>query len=287
MTRPIRLAIYGSRHQDEYIPSIEQFLVRLGELGWNAVMHSKLYHYLLHHIPMALKCVDRVTDTTDFTADYAVSLGGDGSFLRTAAWVAEKEIPILGVNTGHLGFLTSLPIASLPDVPELLSGDFDVVDHSLIEVVSPVVQGWPYALNEVTITKSETSSIMSVNSWLDGNPLADYRADGLIIATPTGSTAYNLSVGGPIVQPTAPVFVLSPIAAHSLSMRPLVVADSSCLRLRCDSRTPRFRLSIDGRATVLELDTEVNLRRAPFVVKAIQLPGHNFADTLRNKLSWG
>lgn len=284
----MKLAIYGSRRQEPYLQQIEAFLQRMAERGDEAIMHSKLYNYLLHLIPLALKCVKRVTDSPDFEADYAVSLGGDGSFLRTAAWVADKEIPILGVNTGHLGFLTSLGIDSLPCLPETLArGDFQIVRHSLVHVVEPQVQGWPFALNEVTITKSETSSIMSVITDLDDIPLADYRADGLIIATPTGSTAYNLSVGGPIVQPTAPVFILSPIAAHSLSMRPLVVDDSSRLTLRCESRTPRFRLSIDGRATVLDLDTRVVLRRAPFVIKSIQLPGHNFPDTLRNKLSWG
>ncbi len=283
----MKLAIYGSRHQEDYLSQIETFLNRLSERGDTAVMHSKLYNYLLHIMPLALKCVGRVVDNGDFNADFAVSLGGDGSFLRTASWVAGKEIPIVGVNTGHLGFLTSLGIDELPSLPEMIEGDYELVSHSLIEVVSPKVQGWPFALNEVTITKSETSSIMSVNVNLDDIPLANYRADGLIVATPTGSTAYNLSVGGPIVQPTAPVFVLSPIAAHSLSMRPLVIDDTSRLQMSCDSRTPRYRLSIDGRATVLELSTEVVLRRAQFVVKAVQLPGHNFADTLRNKLSWG
>lgn len=282
----MKLALYGSRHQDEYLPQIEHFLIRLSERGDTVVMHAKLYNYLLHLMPLALKCVERVTDGNDFTADFAVSLGGDGSFLRTAAWVADKEIPIVGVNTGHLGFLTSLGIEELPQLPEMLEGSFSVVDHSLLEVVSPKVQGWPYALNEVTVTKSETSSMISVDVKIDDIPLADYRADGLIIATPTGSTAYNLSVGGPIVQPTAPVFVLSPIAAHSLSMRPLVIDDTSHLHITCESRTPRFRLSIDGRATVHELSSEVKLRRAAFTIKAIQLPGHNFAITLRNKLSW-
>ncbi len=283
----MKLAIYGSRRQDAYLDQIETFLMGLERRGDTAVMHTKLYDYLLHIMPRALKCVCRVTDTPDFEADYAVSLGGDGSFLRTAAWVADKGIPVLGVNTGHLGFLTSMSIDELHGLPAVLeSGIFSIVEHSLLHVVSPKVDGWPYALNEVAITKSESSSIITVDADLDGNQLANYRADGLIIATPTGSTAYNLSVGGPIVQPTAPVFILSPIAAHSLSMRPLVVADSSQIDLRCDSRTPRFRLSIDGRCTVLPLDVRIELRRAPFTIKAIRLPGHNFAETLRDKLAW-
>lgn len=283
----MKLAIFGSRRQDAYLGQIEMFLNRLDARGDSVVMHGKLYNYLLHLMPRALRCVCRVTDGTDFEADYAVSLGGDGSFLRTAAWVADKEIPVLGVNTGHLGFLASMAIEDLPQLPDLLQQQrFTTVRHSLLQVVSPEVDGWPYALNEVTITKSESSSIITVDACVDGIDLARYRADGLIVATPTGSTAYNLSVGGPIVQPTAPVFILSPIAAHSLSMRPLVVTDSSELKFDCSGRSPRYRLSVDGRATVLEFGTPVVLRRAPFDTVAIQLEGHNFAATLRDKLDW-
>lgn len=284
----MRLAIYGSRRQDSYLPQIEGFMNELSRRGDTAVMHAKLYEYLLRLMPVALKCVERVTDGPDFTADYAVSIGGDGSFLRTAAWVADKEIPILGVNTGHLGFLASLGVDDLPQLPALLErGDFTLQSHSLIHIAEPALDVWPYALNEVTVGKAETSSIITVNVLLSDIHLANYRADGLIVCTPTGSTAYNLSVGGPIVQPTAPVFVISPIAAHSLSMRPLVIDDTSALTLHCDSRKPRYRLSIDGRSSVFDLSQPVKLCRAPFVVKSILLPGHNFADTLRNKLSWG
>ena len=282
------IAIYGSRRQEPYIQQIEAFLNCLAQRGDEAIMHSKLYNYLLHIIPRALACVKRVTDSPDFSADYAVSIGGDGSFLRTAAWVADKEIPVLGVNTGHLGFLASLGINDLPLLPGILdSGEFTIVPHSLIEVISPKVNGWPFALNEVTVSKSELSSIINVKAEINGIHLADYRADGLIIATPTGSTAYNLSVGGPIVEPTAPVFALSPIAAHSLSMRPLVVGDTVVIDLECESRSPKYRLSIDGRNYLLDLGEHIRLQRAAFVVKAIQLPGHNFPETLRNKLSWG
>ncbi len=284
----MRLAIYGSRRQEPYLENIEAFLCELGRRGDEAVMHAKLYQYLLHIMPRALGCVVRVTDSTDFTADTAVSIGGDGSFLRTSAWVADKEIPILGVNTGHLGFLASLGIDELPRLPEMLEhNDYTVEPHSLIEVVEPKIDGWPYALNEVNIAKSESASIIDVNVMLGDIHLANYRADGLIVATPTGSTAYNLSVGGPIVQPSAPVFVLSPIAAHSLSMRPVVVDDSAVLTMRCDSRSSRVRLNIDGRTVMLGRDERIVLHKAGFSTKAIMLPGHNFVRTLRDKLSWG
>lgn len=284
----MRLAIYGSKRQDGHLSDIENFLNELDRLGDTAVMHTKLYNYLLRLIPRALKCVDRVCDCCEFSADYAVSLGGDGSFLRTAAWVAEKEIPVVGVNSGHLGFLASLDIAQLGSLPDMLRrGAFAVAPLSLIEVVSPAVEGWRYALNEVTVTKSDRASIVEVNVWVDGVDLGSYRADGLIVSTPTGSTAYNLSVGGPIAAPDAPVFVLSPIAAHSLSMRPLVLSDTVTLDMRCNSRTSDYRIALDGRSQSCRLDEPVRLRRAPFVVKAIRLAGNNFPNTLRTKLAWG
>ena len=284
----MKLAVYGSRHQEEYIPEIAAFLMCLKDRGDSVVMHAKLYRYLLHAVPAALACVTRVTEESDFDADFAVSLGGDGTFLRTAAWVGDKELPVVGVNTGHLGFLASADVSDLNDLPRrLAAGDYLLDRRSLIEVSVPGYKGWPYAINEVTLTKSESSSMIHVHARIDGTELADYRADGLIVATPTGSTAYNLSVGGPIVQPEAPVFVLSPIAAHSLSMRPLVVADTSRLELSCEGRAPRYRLTLDGRASVLDLDTPVTLVKAPFSAVAVQMRGHSFAATLRNKLQWG
>lgn len=284
----MKIAVYGSRRQEPYIDRIEAFFLALAARGDEAVVHGKFYKYLSYLIPRALSCVRRVTDTPDFTADYAVSIGGDGSFLRTAAWVADKEIPVIGVNTGHLGFLASLPVDRLPELPEILAGGaLPVESRSLIAVDCEAVKGWPYALNEVAITKADGASIIDVNAYIDGESLADYRADGLLIATPTGSTAYNLSVGGPIVQPTAPVFVLSPVAAHSLSMRPLVVDDKSCLRFRCESRSEDFRIALDGRSYAVPLDQEVSLSLAPFVIKTVRLGEDNFAQTLRGKLAWG
>ena len=279
-------AIYGSKRQDAFLDRIADFLNVIDHRDDRILMHPKLYKYLSERIEMPRRVEEQTS--ADFNADIVISLGGDGSFLRAAAWVAHREIPILGVNTGHLGFLASCDIDGLKNLPDILeNGDFDVLCHSLVEVVEPRVEGWPYALNEVTVAKGEGASIVSVAAKLDGIDLANYRADGLIISTPTGSTAYNLSVGGPIVQPTAPVFVLSPIAAHSLSMRPFVIDDSSVLTLECESRFPNFRIAVDGRATDVPQGTRIVLAKARFVVKAVVLPGHNFARTLREKLAWG
>lgn len=283
----MRIAVYGSRRQEAYLAHIESFFSALAAAGDEAVVHSKLYNYLLHFMPAALKAVTRVTDTPDFTADYAVSLGGDGSFLRTAAWVGNKEIPILGVNTGHLGYLSPLHVERLGDVPAMLrTGAFDVEGRSVVAVDCDAVTGWPYALNEVAVGKGDGASIIDIDAYIDGHLLADYRADGLLISTPTGSTAYNLSVGGPIVQPTAPVLVLAPIAAHSLSLRPLVVADSTRLRLEARGRSANYRVALDGRSYVVDMDSPIMLSTAPFKVYVLLPQGSDFATTLRTKLAW-
>lgn len=284
----MKLAIYGSRRQDDYLDTLEAFLRRLKQDGIEAVMHAKLYQYLLHRIPESLAAVTRVTESCEFTADYAISLGGDGTFLRTAMWVANKQIPIIGVNTGHLGYLSAFNVENLTDLPDIIEAHtLQIRDCSLIEVEAPGLTTWPYALNEVAITKEETSSMINAHVKIDNIALAEYRADGLLVATPTGSTAYNLSVGGPIVQPKAPVRVISPVAAHSLSMRPLVVSDTSIISITTSSRALHYRLALDGRSTALPADTTVTLRQAPFVVRVAEPHNHNFADTLHEKLQWG
>lgn len=284
----MKIAVYGSRRQDGHLQEIEAFMKRLGELGFEVVMHPKLYKYLRAVMLPALGAVRRVTGDGDFNADAAVSIGGDGTFLRTAMWLEGKNVPIIGVNTGHLGYLTALGVDRLPEVPDLLlSGKLERENRGLIEVVSPELPTWPYALNEVTVSKDDSASMINTMATLDGNLLADYRADGLIVATATGSTAYNLSVGGPIIQPQTPVWVISPIAAHALTMRPLIVADRSTMVLCPDARAEHFRLTVDGRAVSLPVGTEVTLRRAPFDVTVLHLPGATFSETLRNKLHWG
>lgn len=284
----MRIAVYGSRRQDNYLPEIEAFMKRLAQMDVELVMHPKLYKYLQAVMLPALAAVRRVTDSSDFIADAAVSIGGDGTFLRTAMWVSRSDIPILGVNTGHLGYMTALSVDRLSEVPELImSGTLSYERRGLIEVVSPEIKTWPFALNEVTISKDDSASIIDAMTYLDGIHLADYCADGLIIATPTGSTAYNLSVGGPVIQPQTRVWVISPIAAHTLTMRPLVISDSSSLSILPQARAEHFRLTLDGRSVSLPVGTEIHLRRADFDVKVLHLPGSSFIETLRNKLHWG
>ena len=237
---------------------------------------------------------DDVFEADEFSADAAISIGGDGTFLRTARWVGPKEIPIIGFNTGHLGFLAEESLADAPaTVDNLLAGNFFIESRSLLEVkasgenLRQSISGWAYALNEVAILRHDSASMITVHTFLDDIEVASYQGDGLIISTPTGSTAYNLSVGGPIIQPTAPCWALSPVAPHALTMRPLVVSDSHVITTRVDSRADTYRVNLDGRQLVLPIDVSLHIRRAPFAIKVIHMDGHTFVDTLSSKLLWG
>ncbi len=286
----MRIAIYGSRRQQEAAPTVARFLETLHSKGVETVMHRKLYRHLLEVIPESLTNVGTVTETTRFTADMAVSLGGDGTFLRTAMWVADKQIPIVGVNTGHLGYLTSLTIDQLPALLDMVACDrFRIERRSLIHLDAPFLgeHFYPYALNEFALTREDTASMISARVSVDGVDLGDYRADGILVCTSTGSTAYNLSVGGPIVQPTVDVHVIAPVAAHSLAMRPLVVDGSAEIAIVPSGRGNRVRLALDGRSADVDMGTRICLSKAPFKVLVMQLADHTFADALRQKLHWG
>jgi NAD+ kinase len=286
----MRIAIYGNSYQEEHLAEILRFFDVLSQRNVFVEVEETFYNYLCRVLPTRPN-VNAVIKGNDFKAGIAISIGGDGTFLHTAQWVGDKEIPILGINTGHLGYLAATHMSDIDRwLERLLTGDYGVESRTLIAVESdsPLPDGvWPYALNEVAVLKQDTSSMIEMTAHINGSLLANYLADGLIVSTPTGSTGYNLSVGGPILEPSSPVWAVSPIAAHSLTMRPLVVCDDSVLSITTRSRSNAYRLSLDGRFMSLAADSTVTLRRAPFTTRVITRPGHHFTDTLRDKLMWG
>lgn len=220
----------------------------------------------------------------------AISLGGDGTFLRTARWVGDTSIPIVGVNTGHLGYLAAYNIEDIGlMVEDLFNGDYEIECRTLLQVDddNDTFTNYPYALNEVAVIKIEDASMINCNVSINGASPTLYQADGLIISTPTGSTGYNLSVGGPIIEPTASALVISPIAAHSLTMRPLVISDANRITVTTTCRAHTFLVSIDGRSHRLQAGGTIAVKKAPFNTMVIQRHGHTFTDTLHNKLMWG
>lgn len=285
----MKIAVYGSKRQQDALPYIKSFLDDCVNRGVEVTMHLKLYKYLRETLGEAVKGLAQVSDAATISgADLAVSLGGDGTFLRTASWVGASETPIVGVNTGHLGFLTALTASELPRLlNDLARDEFRIESRSMLELLDCEDNVCPYALNEICVAKVDTASMIEATVETDGNMLGVYRADGLILCTATGSTAYNLSVGGPIVQPTVDVFVLSPVAAHSLGMRPLVIDGNSDITILTGGRAPHVRVSLDGRSILVETGSRLHIRKAPFKVRMLVRANHTFADSLHSKLHWG
>ena len=282
------LALYGKSRQDDNLTGIIRFMAEARSMGFGLLCHEKFAAYL-----------SRFGENPDFIppifsgipdADVAISFGGDGTFLRTARRLEHTEIPIAGVNTGHLGYLAHF---SLDDISLLLDGilnsSLKIQPRRLIQVSGKDIPDdfLCCALNEIAVQKDDSASMINVNVELDGFFLADYRADGLIVATATGSTAYNLSVGGPILQPELDCMVLAPVAPHSLTLRPIVVAGSSVLRLAMSSRTGSYRLSVDGYSVTMKEDSILILKAAPYIVNLLSPNDDTFAASLREKLLWG
>ncbi len=282
------LALYGKSRQDQNLTGIMNFMAEARYKGFGLLCHEKFAAYL-----------SRFGENPDFIppifsgipdANVAISFGGDGTFLRTARRLEDTEIPIAGINTGNLGYLAHF---SLDETSLLLDGiknnSLKIQPRKLIEVSG---KGIPAdflccALNEIAVQKDASASMINVNVELDGFFLADYRADGLIISTATGSTAYNLSVGGPILQPELDCMVLAPVAPHSLTLRPIVIAGSSVLRLTMSSRTGSYRLSVDGYSVTMKEGSTLLLKAAPYVVNLLSPQDDTFAASLREKLLYG
>lgn len=286
----MRIAIYGNKYQDKFFGPLERLFDALaGRNAWVAIDRS-FFDYLSLHTTVTPKVNEIIDPGSDFNAAIALSIGGDGTFLRTAEKVARRGIPILGINTGHLGYLADASVENIDEVVDsIFRGNYKIEERTVLHASTdaPVEIDNPFALNEIAITRQSTALMMCMHTWVNGCDLTTYKGDGLIISTPTGSTAYNLSVGGPILEPTSNNIVLSPISAHSLTMRPLVLRDDCVIRITTNSRAPQFQVSIDGRQFTLPVGSSITVSKADFKVKVIQHTGHNFAQTLRNKLMWG
>lgn len=281
------VAINGNRHQENHLDQIEHLVDSFLRRDDTVVMSDRFLSYLEDKIGLRFSLgIHHIRLTEPPEADLAIAIGGDGAFLKTAAWVGASGVPVAGINTGHLGFLAAFSFDRPHQIFEnLLTGDYLVEPRSVIEIDTPT--GVYYALNEVAITRGEHASMVTVETEINSHHSLTYKGDGLIIATPTGSTAYNLSVGGPILDPSLGAWVLSPIAAHSLSVRPLVISDSSNLRLRVSLRAASYNLAVDGKSLSLPSESVLTIRRAPYPVNVVSLASHPFTDTLRSKLGLG
>jgi NAD+ kinase len=225
-----------------------------------------------------------------FEANFIFSLGGDGTLLETVTHVGAREIPIVGINTGRLGFLATIsPPQVKTAIHHLFQGYYTFDDRSMISVESDedVFEGLNFGLNEFTITKRDTSSMIVVHTYIDGEYLNSYWADGLIVATPTGSTGYSLSCGGPVVLPQSSNFIIAPVSPHNLNVRPLVVSDDSVISFEIEGRSKNYLVSLDSRSKVVEQTIQIAVKKEQFKARLVKMNGDNFLTTLRNKLNWG
>ncbi|MGY0393472.1 NAD kinase [Bizionia sp. KMM 8389] len=233
-----------------------------------------------------------VTDELDSSFDLLISIGGDGTILRAITYVHNLNIPVIGVNTGRLGFLATIQNQLIiPALDAIFKGAYKISERHLLTIdttpKSPDFETLNFALNEIAISRKNTTSMITVETRLNDEYLTSYWSDGLIVSTPTGSTGYSLSCGGPVITPDTNSFVITPIAPHNLSARPLVITDSTEIKLKVNGREDNFLVSLDSRIATLSNDTTITIKKAPFTIKMIELLEESFLDTLRKKLLWG
>lgn len=283
-------AVYGKTFPSDGTRQVAAVVCGLRALGVEMAIEKEFAEFLASEgNANAVDGLERF-DVCPVEAAIALSIGGDGTILRTAARLGKRQIPILGINTGRLGFLADITPDQMAQALTLLAkGDYTVSTRSLVEVVveNEELGVYPFALNEVAVLKHDNSSLIEVETHVDGELLTNYLADGLIVSTPTGSTGYSLSVGGPILSPDSPTFCLAPVAPHSLTMRPVILSDAVNIRLNVHSRSGRFLLAIDGRSVSLHEGCTIRLRKADYCVSVIKTAGNDFFHTLRGKMMWG
>ncbi len=246
---------------------------------------ERMVSYLEAHDSTAVIEPEDLSDT-----DYIISLGGDGTFLKAAGRVGKRQIPIIGVNMGRLGFLADvLPSEIEQTLEKVFNHDYYIENHTVIQLFSDgqPLQNNPFALNDIAVLKRDSASMISIRTYVNGDFLVNYQADGLIVATPTGSTAYSLSNGGPIIVPQSGSLCITPVAPHSLNIRPIVINDTSEIVLEVESRSHNFLAAIDGRSEKMAEGTRLTIRKAPYVVKIVKQKNQRYFSTLHEKLMWG
>lgn len=284
-----RFAIFGNTYQQKKSTSVEHILESLLAKGADVYIDFDYFTFLTMGRGLNIRAT-RVFRGDDFDADFVISLGGDGTFLKAASRVGGKEIPIIGVNLGRLGFLADVsPNEFDVCLDALFCGNYGVAVREVISVdTGGTKMDLPgCALNDVAILKRDIASMITIHTSINGEYLTTYQADGLVVSTPTGSTAYSLSNGGPIIVPGTNVFVMTAVAPHSLNLRPIVIPDSSVVTFEVESRSHNFLVAVDGRSDKCSEGTVITLRRASYSVKMVKVEGNDYYDTLREKMMWG
>ena len=286
------IAIFGINIDSAFSSDLYRLFDLLKERKIQYYMYRPFYEFVKANCRVQPEVKGLFNEGNDLTDEvrFLFSIGGDGTFLQSVLTLKNRTIPAIGLNLGRLGFLSDIAREDLDKaIDDILEGRFEIEERSVLQLdeSKQLFGDFNYALNEIAITKLDTSSMISVHTYLNEEYLNTYWADGLIISTPTGSTAYSLSVGGPILTPDSQSLIITPIAPHNLTVRPIVVPDNISLRLQVEGRGHQFLTSLDSRSQAIDFPGELHIRKADFHVRTLKLPGHSFFSTLRNKLMWG
>jgi NAD+ kinase len=288
----MKIAVYGKSFSDSVAVNIQQLITKLELAKCEVIIYQPFLEFLRRKIRVNrdIASFESYEDILKSKTELFLSIGGDGTFLNTIVFVRDSGIPVLGVNTGRLGFLASISKDDIfQAIDDVVAKKYITEKRSLIrlETRNNLFGDTNFALNEFTVLKKDTSSMITINMFLNDQYLNSYWADGLIIATPTGSTAYSLSCGGPIITPEAENFVITPIASHNLTVRPIVIPDSYEIKLKVDGRGENYLVSLDSRSQTIDYSTELVVRKESFYINLVRLESEKFFSTIRNKLMWG
>jgi NAD+ kinase len=286
----MRIAVYGRSFNDSFNEPVQELFDQLSLASSSITVFEPFATFLKSRLKLPKFTLFNSAEDLTNKVDYVLSVGGDGCMLDTVALVSASGIPVLGINTGRLGFLSNTSSKEIPAaIQALKNGNIKIEERALLELqtANNLFGKMNLALNEITIHKKDSTSMLAVHTYVNSKYLNSYWADGLIIATPTGSTAYSLSCGGPIIAPGSRNFVITPIAPHNLNVRPLVLDDDSVITLKAEGRSKQFLISLDSRSEPFDSDLELTLKRAKNNMKLVQLPDSDFFMTIRNKLTWG
>lgn len=288
----MKIGLFGNRFTESFDAVIYHLLKRLSsQADIELSIHKNFSDFLVNEKKYAFRFANYFTGYEDLPKDldFLISIGGDGTFLESVTLVRDSGIPIVGLNSGRLGFLANISSADIDNaINSLLEKNYVLEQRSLVGLYCNecLFGDFNFALNEVTIQKT-SSSLITIHTYINDVFLNSYWTDGLIIATPTGSTAYSLSVGGPIVTPDSKNFIISPIAPHNLNVRPIIIPDTSILKLKVEGRTSDYILTLDSRSVVIEIGMEIVVKKSPFQINLIKLNSIDYFSTLRGKLMWG
>ncbi|HYQ58749.1 MAG TPA: NAD kinase [Draconibacterium sp.] len=288
----MKVAVFGTFVSDDFVPVLQEFFSFLKAKNIKVQLYKPFYSHLVEELNSTTYYTSFFHSYTDFDTDNAFifSVGGDGTFLQSVLNIRNFDIPVIGLNGGRLGFLADIPNDQVkPALENIFEGNYKVIERVMLKVDFSDRENldFNYALNEMTVLKTDNSSMLNITARINGEFLNNYWADGLIISTPTGSTAYSLSVGGPILTPHSENFVITPMAPHNLTIRPIVVPDNCEIELQVEGRGTHYLTSLDSRSEGVEFSTKIKVKKAGFKLKTLQLPEQSFFNTLRTKLMWG